>query len=74
MCFRFSSTLRERLEDLPVLVEDFLRRLSPGGKHVVGMEAECLELLKSQRWPGNVRQLRNIIERALVVTHGQGSR
>ncbi|MGH7914896.1 MAG: helix-turn-helix domain-containing protein, partial [Candidatus Binataceae bacterium] len=53
------------------LVEDFLRRLSPpGGKNVVGMEAECLELLKAQRWPGNVRQLRNVIERALVVTHG----
>lgn len=34
------------------------------------MEAECLELLKSQRWPGNVRQLRNIIERSLIVTRG----
>ena len=64
-------SLREHLEDLPALVEDFLRQLSPpGGKAVVGMEAECLELLKSQRWPGNVRQLRNLIERALVVTHG----
>ena len=34
------------------------------------MEADCLELLKSQRWPGNVRQLRNVIERALIVTRG----
>src|ERR1700676_5061454 len=51
-------SLRERLEDLPALIEDFLRQLSPpGGKDIIGMEAECLELLKSQRWPGNVRQL-----------------
>jgi DNA-binding NtrC family response regulator len=34
------------------------------------MEAECLELLRSRRWPGNVRQLRNVIERALIVTPG----
>jgi transcriptional regulator with PAS, ATPase and Fis domain len=64
-------TLRERPEDLPILIEHFLRQLTPAaGKQVVGMEAECLELLKSQRWPGNVRQLRNIIERALIVTRG----
>jgi DNA-binding NtrC family response regulator len=37
---------------------------------VTGIEADCLELLKAQPWPGNVRQLRNVIERALVVTRG----
>jgi two-component system response regulator HydG len=64
-------TLRERPEDLPTLIEHFLRQLTPSaGKQVVGIEAECLELLKSQRWPGNVRQLRNVIERALIVTRG----
>ncbi len=64
-------TLRERPEDLPTLIEHFLRQLTPSaGKQVMGMEAECLELLKSQRWPGNVRQLRNVIERALIVTRG----
>jgi DNA-binding NtrC family response regulator len=64
-------SLRERPEDLPILIEHFLRQLAPAaGKQVVGMEAECLELLKSQRWPGNVRQLRNVIERALIVTRG----
>src|SRR3984893_13038800 len=64
-------SLRERLEDLPALIEAFLRQLSPpGARQIVGIEAECLELLKSQRWPGNVRQLRNVIERALVVTQG----
>jgi len=64
-------TLRERAEDVPILIEHFLQQLAPSaGKSVVGMEAECLELLKVQRWPGNVRQLRNVIERALIVTRG----
>jgi len=64
-------TLRERSEDVPTLIEHFLRQLAPAaGKSVVGMEADCIELLSSQRWPGNVRQLRNVIERALIVTHG----
>lgn len=64
-------TLRERSEDVPTLIEHFLRQLAPAaGKSVMGMEAECLELLRSQRWPGNVRQLRNVIERALIVTRG----
>jgi transcriptional regulator with PAS, ATPase and Fis domain len=64
-------SLRERLEDLPALIEAFLRQLSPpGARQIAGIEAKCLKLLKSQRWPGNVRQLRNVIERALVVTQG----
>jgi DNA-binding NtrC family response regulator len=64
-------TLRERVEDVPILIEHFLQQLAPAaGKSVMGMEAECLELLKAQRWPGNVRQLRNVIERALIVTRG----
>jgi DNA-binding NtrC family response regulator len=64
-------TLRERAEDVPILIEHFLQQLAPAaGKSVVGMEADCLELLKAQRWPGNVRQLRNVIERALIVTRG----
>jgi transcriptional regulator with PAS, ATPase and Fis domain len=64
-------TLRERPEDLPALVEHFLRQLAPSaGKQISGMEDECLELLKSQRWPGNVRQLRNVVERAIIVARG----
>jgi len=64
-------TLRERIEDLPTLIEHFLRQLTPSaGKPVVGMEADCLDLLRSQQWPGNVRQLRNVIERAIIVTRG----
>jgi DNA-binding NtrC family response regulator len=64
-------TLRERSEDVPMLIEHFLLQLSPSaGKSIAGMDAECLELLRTRRWPGNVRQLRNVIERALIVAHG----
>jgi transcriptional regulator with PAS, ATPase and Fis domain len=63
--------LCERADDIPSLVDHFLHELKPPeGKTVTGIEAECLEVLKSYRWPGNVRQLRNVIERALIVTRG----
>jgi two-component system, NtrC family, response regulator HydG len=63
--------LRQHPEDIPALVEHFLHTLEPPeGKIVTGVDAECLEALKSQRWPGNVRQLRNAIAHALVITPG----
>ncbi len=63
--------LCERAEDIPGLVDHFLRELKqPEGKNISGVDAECLEVIKSYRWPGNVRQLRNVIERALIVSRG----
>ncbi len=63
--------LCEHADDIPALVKHFLHELTPPkGKTVTGVDSECLELLKSYRWPGNVRQLRNVIERALIVTRG----
>jgi DNA-binding NtrC family response regulator len=63
--------LCEKADDIPSLVDHFLHELkAPEGKTITGIEAECLEVLKSYRWPGNVRQLRNVIERALIVTRG----
>ncbi|MGH7932471.1 MAG: sigma-54-dependent transcriptional regulator, partial [Candidatus Binataceae bacterium] len=63
--------LHERAGDIPSLVEHFLQQLEvPHGKAVAGIDTECLELLKSFSWPGNVRQLRNAIEHALIVTRG----
>ncbi|SRR5579875_651450 len=63
--------LCERADDIPALVDHFLRELKqPEGKNITGVDAECLEVLKSYRWPGNVRQLRNVIERALIVSRG----
>ena len=63
--------LNERAEDIPALVEYFLHQIEPPpGKTVNGFEGEALDVLKSYRWPGNVRQLRNVIERGLIVTRG----
>jgi two-component system, NtrC family, response regulator HydG len=64
-------SLCEHTDDIPALIEHFMREIeAPAGKTVRGVEAEALEVLKGFRWPGNVRQLRNVIERALIVTTG----
>src|SRR5580704_17054783 len=59
--------LRQRREDIPLLVGYFLRTLAPRvNKEVTEIAEEALELLKSQEWPGNVRELQNVIERAVI--------
>jgi DNA-binding NtrC family response regulator len=57
--------LRERLEDIPVLCRHFIRKLAPGRETEV--PAGELELLGKYSFPGNVRELRNIIERCLIL-------
>jgi DNA-binding NtrC family response regulator len=60
--------LRDRLEDIPALVESFIRQSSEAtNKSVTGIDNECLEIIRLYRWPGNVLQLRNVIERAITV-------
>ena len=56
--------LRERREDVPLLVEHFLRQL---GAQPQALKAQTVELLARQPWPGNVRELRNAIERAILL-------
>ncbi len=64
--------LRERLEDLPILVNQFVQQYAAINKRdVAGVDDECLAALRSHPWPGNVRQLRNVIERALIVCRGR---
>ncbi len=61
--------LRARPEDIPVLVEDFLRHfLAKHKRRRKQISAEAMQLCQRFPWPGNVRQLRNMIER-LVITH-----
>lgn len=65
-------SLRERRADIPLLVEHFLQwfcQRHRRSKKVVS--AEAMEMLASAQWPGNVRQLRNVIERMVVTTIGQ---
>lgn len=56
--------LRERIEDLPLLIQMFLCELAPERR--ITLDVDALEKLKDYLWPGNIRQLRNTIERALT--------
>ncbi len=63
--------LRERSEDIPLLVQHFIRRYSEElGKRVDGMDAEAYEVLARYPFPGNVRELENLIERAVALSRG----
>jgi len=64
------APLRQRPEDIPPLVDYFIGALKDQYGGVRGADAEFLQALKGYSWPGNVRQLRNVIERALVVSSG----
>jgi DNA-binding NtrC family response regulator len=59
--------LREHREDLPLLVEHLLADLNKKhGRQVRGVTAEVMELFESHTWPGNIRELRNALERAAI--------
>jgi formate hydrogenlyase transcriptional activator len=60
--------LRERQEDIPVLVDYFIDRYArKAGKSIRGVNKKSLELLESYPWPGNIRELQNVIERSVIV-------
>jgi two-component system NtrC family response regulator len=63
--------LRERTEDILPLAEHFLEQLSASmGKSVLGISPDVRAALRAYAWPGNARELRNIIERAIVLSSG----
>ena len=63
--------LRERREDIPLLVAHFLQKFGKElGKDVRGVSPEALALLEQYHWPGNIRELENVIERAIVLGTG----
>ncbi|MGC4117680.1 MAG: helix-turn-helix domain-containing protein [Myxococcales bacterium] len=60
--------LRERREDIPLLVDHFLEQLSATlQKRLDGVSGEAMSLLMAHSWPGNLRELRNVLERGAVV-------
>lgn len=64
----FLPPLRERPDDIPVLASSFLQKFSKlHNKVISGLDLECLDLMKKYRWPGNIRELENVIERAFIV-------
>ncbi len=62
--------LRERKEDIPLLVEHFLERLEAELKRQIRISPEAMAVLLAHSWPGNVRELRNVLERGAVVAQG----
>jgi transcriptional regulator with GAF, ATPase, and Fis domain len=62
------APLRERQEDIPMLLEYFIDRCARNaGKNINGIEKDSLDLLQSYPWPGNIRELQNVIERSIIM-------
>jgi formate hydrogenlyase transcriptional activator len=63
--------LRARAEDIPLLVEYFVGRYAnAAGKKIRRLAKGTLELLKAYQWPGNIRELQNVVERAVILSEG----
>jgi transcriptional regulator with GAF, ATPase, and Fis domain len=61
-------SLRERREDIPLLVEYFIDRYArKAGKHFKKVDKRTLQVLQSYPWPGNIRELQNVIERSVIL-------
>jgi PAS domain S-box-containing protein len=64
--------LRKRSEDIPLLVTYFLNRYArKAGRHFTALNKKSLDLLQSYAWPGNIRELQNVIERSVIVSESQ---
>jgi len=62
-------SLRERVEDIPLLVEYFVARYSKeSGKSIRHIGKQTLEHLRRYHWPGNIRELQNVVERAVILS------
>ncbi len=63
--------LRKRREDIPMLVEYFVKRYAEkAGKQIRKIDRNTLELCQSYPWPGNIRELQNIVERSVILSGG----
>src|SRR5467141_3715681 len=63
--------LRQRKEDIPMLLEYFVKRYaSRAGKNIRAIDKKTLDLFQSYEWPGNIRELQNVVERSVIVSSG----
>lgn len=60
--------LRERKEDIPLLVDFFLKKKNIGGSKVKTISPDALEYFMNYNWPGNIRELANVLERAIILS------
>ena len=64
-------SLRERKEDIPLLIEHFIKKYNAEmGKRCVGLSDDAVRLLIGREWKGNIRELENVIERAVIFAEG----
>jgi two-component system response regulator AtoC len=64
--------LRERREDIPVLVDFLVKKINKDlHKNIAGVSKEMMDIFMQYRWPGNIRELENLLVRAAVIAHGQ---
>jgi transcriptional regulator with PAS, ATPase and Fis domain len=64
--------LRERTEDIPMLLEYFIKRYAGRvGKNIKNVDKGTVELFQSYDWPGNIRELQNVIERSVILCEGE---
>ena len=67
----FAPPLRQRTSDIPVLVRHFVSRHSRRlGKNIETIPPEAMDALKAWKWPGNIRELENFLERAVILSRG----
>jgi PAS domain S-box-containing protein len=67
----FTPPLRERLEDIPMLTNFLIGKFGPNiGKKITGVSNNSMLRLQKYRWPGNIRELENLIERAIILSDG----
>jgi transcriptional regulator with GAF, ATPase, and Fis domain len=63
--------LRERTEDIPLLVESFVHEFAKSfGKGIESIDKDSIQKLRLYPWPGNIRELRNTVERAMILSNG----
>lgn len=62
--------LAERRTDIPLLVKGMLTDMNSVNPRISGIDDDALEVLSCQRWPGNIRQLRNMVERIMLLANG----
>lgn len=61
--------LRERIDDIPYLVDHFIKKYNPyGSNDIKGISSDALDLLMKYRWPGNIRELENIVQRMITLS------
>jgi len=69
----YVPSLRERKDDIPLLVEYLVERYAKrSGKRIRHIKKKTLDLLQAYDWPGNIREMQNIIERAVILCDGEG--